>query len=243
MQVLQIVSTVDNPRCSALANVRALMGSETSRLSTPAPLQPTSVSSSSSRPNRPATWTAAGYARLRAGDPDGDQSPNFRDTDSDADGKPDADEGTGDADGDGANDVLAAMVVDSPDTKAYDEPLFLISPSGTLRWRKSLSDRLAFKAGEYGQTDVKETFDDATQLAIRDQERAGIDVICDGEMRRFFFVQTFYGRMEGLEHLPPLRKTGLYAYDSVPRYRATKRVTVPKGLGTVDEFVAEAVGN
>src|SRR6266436_1953992 len=27
------------------------------------------------------------------------------------------------------------------------------------------------KAGEYGQTDVKETFDDATQLAIRDQER------------------------------------------------------------------------
>src|SRR5205823_5072384 len=79
-------------------------------------------------------------------------------------------------------------------------------------------------------------FDDATQLAIRDQERAGIDVICDGEMRRFFFVQTFYGRMEGIEQLEPLRKTGLYAYDSVPRYRATKRVTVPKGLGTVDEF-------
>src|SRR5213593_2922744 len=37
------------------------------------------------------------------------------------------------------------------------------------------------KAGEYGQTDVKEAFDDATQLAIRDQERAGIDTICDGE--------------------------------------------------------------
>jgi 5-methyltetrahydropteroyltriglutamate--homocysteine methyltransferase len=92
------------------------------------------------------------------------------------------------------------------------------------------------KAGEYGATDEREMFDDATQLAIRDQERAGIDVVCDGEMRRFFFVQTFYGRMEGLEHLEPLRKTGLYAYDSVPRYRATKRVTVPKGLGTVDEF-------
>ena len=79
------------------------------------------------------------------------------------------------------------------------------------------------KAGEYGQTDVKETFDDATQLAIRDQERAGIDVICDGEMRRFFFVQTFYGRMDGLEPLEPLRKTGLYAYDSVPRYRPAGR--------------------
>src|SRR5437868_15218855 len=92
------------------------------------------------------------------------------------------------------------------------------------------------KAGEYGQTDVKETFDDATQLAIRDQERAGIDVICDGEMRRFFFVQTFYGKMAGLEDVEPLRKTGLYAYDSVPRYRAVGRVTVPKGLGIVDEF-------
>src|SRR6266571_27235 len=92
------------------------------------------------------------------------------------------------------------------------------------------------KAEEYGQTDVRETFDDATQLAIRDQERAGIDVICDGEMRRFFFVQSFYGKMEGLEEIEPLRKTGLYAYDSVPRYRPTKKITVPKGLGTVDEF-------
>jgi 5-methyltetrahydropteroyltriglutamate--homocysteine methyltransferase len=92
------------------------------------------------------------------------------------------------------------------------------------------------KAGEYGATDEREMFDDATQLAIRDQERAGVDVICDGEMRRFFFVQTFYGRMDGLEGLEPLRKTGLYAYDSVPRYRAVRRVTVPGGLGTVDEF-------
>ena len=92
------------------------------------------------------------------------------------------------------------------------------------------------KAGEYGATDEREMFDDATQLAIRDQERAGVDVICDGEMRRFFFVQTFYGRMAGLEPLEPLRKTGLYAYDSVPRFRATGKVTVPKGLGTVDEF-------
>ena len=56
-------------------------------------------------------------------------------------------------------------------------------------WFWTALDRI--KAREYGQTDVRETFDDATQLAIRDQERAGIDVICDGELRRFFFVQTF----------------------------------------------------
>jgi len=113
-------------------------------------------------------------------------------------------------------------------------PTHVVGSHGFPGWFWGALDRI--KAGEYGQTDVKETFDDATQLAIRDQERAGIDVICDGEMRRFFFVQTFYGKMQGLEHVEPLRKTGLYAYDSVPRYRAIGRVTVPKGLGIVDEF-------
>ncbi len=92
------------------------------------------------------------------------------------------------------------------------------------------------KAGEYGQTDANETFDDATQLAIRDQERAGLDIICDGEMRRFFFVQTFYAKMDGLDPVEPLRKTGLYAYDSAPRYRPRQRITVPSGLGVVEEF-------
>ena len=113
-------------------------------------------------------------------------------------------------------------------------PTHVMGSHGFPGWFWTALDKI--KAGEYGQTDTRETFDDATQLAIRDQERAGIDVICDGEMRRFFFVQTFYGQMDGLEHLEPLRKTGLYAYDSVPRYRATRRITVPRGLGTVEEF-------
>ena len=113
-------------------------------------------------------------------------------------------------------------------------PTHVIGSHGFPGWFWTALDKI--KAGEYGQTDVKEAFDDATQLAIRDQERAGIDVICDGEMRRFFFVQTFYGRMEGLEALEPLRKTGLYAYDSVPRYRPLRGSPSPAGLGVVDEF-------
>jgi 5-methyltetrahydropteroyltriglutamate--homocysteine methyltransferase len=55
-------------------------------------------------------------------------------------------------------------------------------------------------------------------------------------MRRFFFVQTFYGKMEGLEPIEPLRKTGLYAYDSAPRYRPVRKIAIPRGLGVVDEF-------
>lgn len=90
--------------------------------------------------------------------------------------------------------------------------------------------------GSYGSTDIREAFDDAVDLAMLDQERAGVDIISDGEMRRWYFVQSFYRRMTGLTHEPPLRKIGLYAYDSPPRYRAVEKVTVPEGLGIVDEF-------
>ena len=69
-----------------------------------------------------------------------------------------------------------------------------------------------------------------------DQERAGVDVISDGEMRRWYFVQGFYKRMTGVVPDPPLRKVGLYAYDSPPRYHAEEKVTVPDGLGIAAEF-------
>ena len=41
--------------------------------------------------------------------------------------------------------------------------------------------------GELGPADLSEMLDDAVDLAIRDQEEAGIDVITDGEMRRAGF--------------------------------------------------------
>ena len=90
--------------------------------------------------------------------------------------------------------------------------------------------------GNYGQTDVRETFDDAVNVAIMDQERAGVDIITDGEMRRWYFVQSFYKRMVGIVEDPPLRKVGLYGYDSPPRYHTVEKVTVPEGLGIVEEF-------
>jgi 5-methyltetrahydropteroyltriglutamate--homocysteine methyltransferase len=90
--------------------------------------------------------------------------------------------------------------------------------------------------GNYGETDIRETFDDAVNVAILDQERAGVDIITDGEMRRWYFVQSFYKRMNGIEADPPLRKVGLYGYDSPTRYHAVGKVTVPEGLGIVEEF-------
>ena len=94
----------------------------------------------------------------------------------------------------------------------------------------------AIKEDKYGPTDVREVMDDAVNAAIRDQERAGIDVITDGEMRRWYFVQGFYSLFTGLQQIEPLRKTGVYGYDSPPRYRLVERITAPRGLGIVDEY-------
>ena len=94
----------------------------------------------------------------------------------------------------------------------------------------------AIREGKYGQTDVRETFDDAVNIAIRDQERAGIDIITDGEMRRWYFVQGFYDLFTGLEQIPPLRTQGVYGYDSPPRYRVTDKISCPNGLGIVGEW-------
>jgi 5-methyltetrahydropteroyltriglutamate--homocysteine methyltransferase len=63
-----------------------------------------------------------------------------------------------------------------------------------------------------------------------------VDVITDGEMRRWKFIQSFYGRMTGLEPQGPLRRLGPEAYDSVTRYQAVERIQVPHGLGIVEEF-------
>ena len=42
----------------------------------------------------------------------------------------------------------------------------------------------AMSRGEYGPKDIRETLDDTADLANRDQEEAGIDILTDGEMRR-----------------------------------------------------------
>jgi len=92
-------------------------------------------------------------------------------------------------------------------------------------------------AGNYGVTDIKETYDDAVDIAILDQTKAGIDIITDGEMRRNNFIQSFYEKMTGLEIREPQRKTGLKSYDSHIRYICKEKITIPNGLGITEEFL------
>src|SRR6185503_20192406 len=46
---------------------------------------------------------------------------------------------------------------------------------------------------------LKQAQDDATLLAIRDQENAGLDIITDGEMRRESYSNRFATALEGLD--------------------------------------------
>ena len=93
--------------------------------------------------------------------------------------------------------------------------------------------------GEYGQADLDELLDDGVDLAIRDQERAGIDVISDGEMRRAgFFTAEFYRHLTGVRPLPPDRRLGVGAHDGLHRFAVEERIAAPHGLGVVEEFLA-----
>ena len=90
--------------------------------------------------------------------------------------------------------------------------------------------------GELGETDVREAVEDASAAAIADQERAGLDVISDGEVRRADFIMGFYGRFRGLRRTPPHRRLGPELYDSTAVYETEGRLAAPEGLGCVAEF-------
>ncbi len=117
-------------------------------------------------------------------------------------------------------------------------PLLPTSVIGSYAWPAWLHSALAAaQRGEYGPDDMRETQDDAVDLAIRDQEQAGVDLITDGEMRRVgFFTAEFYGHMTGLRELPARRKMGVVGHDQRESYEAVEPIQSPDGLGTVTEW-------
>ncbi|MBI3107518.1 MAG: methionine synthase, partial [Candidatus Rokubacteria bacterium] len=96
----------------------------------------------------------------------------------------------------------------------------------------------AFEHGDLGPGDMEEMFDDAADTAIRDMERAGLDVITDGEVRRLDgYVDSYYAIIKGIAPLPVKRKAGPWGYDQQTRYEAVGRIeTPPAGLGIVKEY-------
>src|SRR5688572_15019748 len=96
----------------------------------------------------------------------------------------------------------------------------------------------AWEAGDMGPADLDEMMDDAADTAIRDMERAGIDVITDGEVRRLDgYVDSYYAIIKGIEATEHHRKAGPWGYDQQTRYRAVGTIEAPEGgLGIVKEF-------
>src|ERR687888_524124 len=71
--------------------------------------------------------------------------------------------------------------------------------------------REAMAQGRLGAIDVRELMEDATQIALLDQERAGVDVVTTGEMMRVRFIIGFYEAIHGITTLPaPLKLGGGY---------------------------------
>jgi len=70
---------------------------------------------------------------------------------------------------------------------------------------------------------LEQAQDDATLLAIRDQERAGLDILTDGEMRRESYSNRFATALEGVD----LDNPGIVIS------RSGKEVMVPRVIGKI----------
>ncbi len=120
---------------------------------------------------------------------------------------------------------------------AHDLPLLPTTVVGSYAhpsWFYAAKELM--EADRFGPTDVAETFDDAVDRAVADQEQAGLDIISDGEMRRASFVWAFASRMTGLRDAGPLRKMGPMSIDMRSVQETTGPVGVPHGMGAVEEF-------
>ena len=113
-------------------------------------------------------------------------------------------------------------------------PTELIGSYALPSWLAIVIER-AETRGDLGETDLRESLDDAAAIALDDQLRAGVDIVTDGEMRRRDFIQGFYGRIEGVRSHPPERRFGAAGYDQNPRHEVVAKVAAPQGLGIAHE--------
>src|SRR5215469_1539475 len=90
------------------------------------------------------------------------------------------------------NRLLPTTVVGS-----YPQPDWLID-RGNLRGRLPPRVR-AREIWRVAAPFLEEAQDDATRLAIRDMERAGIDIVSDGEIRRESYSNRFATALDGID--------------------------------------------
>ena len=80
---------------------------------------------------------------------------------------------------------------------SYPQPDWLIDRE---RLRGSLPPRVrAHELWRVPEPHLEQAQDDATALAIADQERAGVDIVTDGEIRRESYSNRFATALEGFD--------------------------------------------
>lgn len=94
----------------------------------------------------------------------------------------------------------------------------------------------AIQRNELGAADIRELVRDAVTVAVEDQQRAGIDIITDGEMSRLDFNLGFYSYIENIEPLSSDRKLGVPAHDQRGKYRVVGRLRAPNGIGALEDY-------
>jgi 5-methyltetrahydropteroyltriglutamate--homocysteine methyltransferase len=131
-----------------------------------------------------------------------------------------------DATGNAPNMTLETTVVGS-----YPQPNWLIHRS---RLGAKVPRVRAPEIWKVEAEHLEEAQDDATLIAIRDMERAGIDIITDGEMRRESYSNRFATALEGVDIVNPgttVNRSG--GQSVVPRIVAPIRRTRPIEIGDV----------
>ena len=117
-----------------------------------------------------------------------------------------------------AEQLLPTTVVGS-----YPQPDWLVDKS-VLKSQTVPRVRLK-EMWRVGEQFLEQAQDDATLIAIRDMERAGIDIITDGEMRRESYSNRFATALEGVDiDTPALVKS---------RAGAGQETVVPRVVGKV----------
>src|SRR5688572_1422927 len=119
---------------------------------------------------------------------------------------------------------------DEPMTGAY----LLTTVVGSYPQPEWLIDRQALGSGgpprirlsglwRIPEEHLEEAQDDATLIAIRDMQRAGVDIITDGEMRRESYSNRFATALDGIDIETP----------AVIKNRAGVDTVVPRAVGKV----------
>src|SRR3982074_3985737 len=114
-----------------------------------------------------------------------------------------------------ANPLLQTTVVGS-----YPQPDWLVNRQMLSKVVPRTRVRELWRVAE---PHLAQAQDDATLLAIRDMERAGIDIITDGEMRRESYSNRFATALEGIDNDNPATITN----------RAGRSVEVPRVVGKI----------